>query len=1118
MNNRQDLKFDAQTVPLSGTNLIEASAGTGKTYSIAILVLRLIIEKQFSINEILMVTYTKAAVAELQERIRRFVRDANKYCNGEEIEDKIIKDIVDENILKDEETIKDNLRNAVLSLDETAVLTIHSFCQQALTEFAFETKQIFDAEAQTDFSSAMNNEVNKFWRKYVTGINEGILKLVLNSGFSIDSINEIIKEHFRGKPFYAFKENEDYSFCDTDFEKWEAEIDETNKAIDEITLKAEDYIKSNRSEIIKNCDKNHNAKISFSPLINNEKEFFQMVKSKCDTIYVNKLFPQLIEYHNEICELDEKLDILIISIKNVLFCLAISFVKKGVEEYKLQNNYYAFDDMILNLHSALMGSDNVKLISALQKKYKAVFVDEFQDTDKLQYEIFREAFMNNSVVFFIGDPKQSIYAFRNADITTYFEARKSVDNIYGMNTNFRSSQIYTNGLNNFFGIEDPFYYKDCKDELKYISVETPSEKSQLFLKNNNNSDTPFSVLKFTNKPDIHKAVAELVNTILDGKRYLICKNGTEKAIVPSDIGIIVSSNSEGNNIKKELAKRGIPSITVDDKKILETDEAKFLLYLLLAIDIFSLKNINQALLNPITGITSDEILNINEEKCVELFRKYRIKWEEDGLYSSLMLFASDFDIRNRLAKMESESGERLLTNFFQLIELVHKVQRRKSLSNAETINWLKMAIKGAGDNKSDEFLQRIESDENSVNIVTIHRSKGLAYNIVILPDPDFTSALKKRKILNFKNEEGIYISKPKNLLDGKEIELFKQQEEQEFRRLIYVAATRAVFKCFIFKNKGENTAIAQFLNLPSNLLDRIDVSHFNNDYKYSKSRKNKVAVINEASNFNLKNNFWQRTSYSNLTPTHSIAAKERKNKFLNEYDEFVFKSLPAGKNTGNMLHYIFENLNFSKSKNWDESLLDAAKKFHPGKDDVFYENLKRLPYEVLNTSISDEKSSFILKDVLFSKRISEFEFDFPLPVINSSEINGLTENELIINVRNIAELEGIMNGKIDFFFEHNQKFYVLDWKSNFLGDSISDYSYEKLKSAMNENNYHLQYLIYTLAIIKFLKTRKKDFDYERDFGGVFYLFVRGIRIGEESGIFFTKPSIEIINKLKNIFG
>ena len=184
-----------------------------------------------------------------------------------------------------------------------------------------------------------------------------------------------------------------------------------------------------------------------------------------------------------------------------------------------------------------------------------------------------------------------------------------------------------------------------------------------------------------------------------------------------------------------------------------------------------------------------------------------------------------------------------------------------------------MAIKGAGDNKSDEFLQRIESDENSVNIVTIHRSKGLAYNIVILPDPDFTSALKKRKILNFKNEEGIYISKPKNLLDGKEIELFKQQEEQEFRRLIYVAATRAVFKCFIFKNKGENTAIAQFLNLPSNLLDRIDVSHFNNDYKYSKSRKNKVAVINEASNFNLKNNFWQRTSYSNLTPTHSIAAK-----------------------------------------------------------------------------------------------------------------------------------------------------------------------------------------------------------------------------------------------------
>ncbi|MEO5968104.1 MAG: UvrD-helicase domain-containing protein, partial [Ferruginibacter sp.] len=655
--NKADKKFDAIKVPLAGTNLIEASAGTGKTYSIAVLVLRLIIEKNIPLKEILMVTYTKAAVAELQERIRRFVRDAYKFCKGEIIEDETIKEVVNENKLLSNINVEDNLKNAVFSLDETSVLTIHSFCQQSLIEFAFETKQIFGAEAQTDFSSAIIDEVNQFWRKNVTSIPVGVLKPLLQNGLSIKSLKVVITTHFGGKGFYAYAADKDYNFCDTDFKKWENELNEISNNRNLVYARAKDYIISNKESIRKKCEENSNAKRYILLHIDNIDKLFETIREKSATQYVQKLFADLIEFAEEIDELNNLESNSLTIIKNNIYCLAIATVFKGVENYKKENNLYAFDDMILNLHSALMSADKAKIISALQKKYQAVFVDEFQDTDRMQYEIFREAFMEKSIVFFIGDPKQSIYTFRNADITTYFEAKKSVDNIYGMNTNFRSSDIYTKGLNNFFGIEDPFFFKDCAGELKYTSVEAPPEKANKLLKHQQNPDFPFSLFKYPTKDEIAIGVAGLVNTLLDGKRYFICKDGEEKQIVPSDIGILVRGKKEGRKIKGQLAMKGIPAVTVDEQKVLQTAEAEFLYYLLLAMDNFSLQNINQALLNPITGINSADILNISEEKCVELFKNYREKWDEDGLYRALMAFAADFDIRRRLTEKRNEGGE-----------------------------------------------------------------------------------------------------------------------------------------------------------------------------------------------------------------------------------------------------------------------------------------------------------------------------------------------------------------------------------------------------------------------------------------------------------------------------
>jgi exodeoxyribonuclease V beta subunit len=159
-----------------------------------------------------------------------------------------------------------------------------------------------------------------------------------------------------------------------------------------------------------------------------------------------------------------------------------------------------------------------------------------------------------------------------------------------------------------------------------------------------------------------------------------------------------------------------------------------------------------------------------------------------------------------------------------------------------------------------------------------------------------------------------------------------------------------------------------------------------------------------------------------------------------------------------------------------------------------------------------------MNQVTKDKRINELEFDFLLSPFNTAHLQALSTEEHPFRIKSIDELEGIMNGKIDLFFEHDGKYYILDWKSNFLGNSIEFYDTNHVKAAMYENNYNLQYLIYTVALTKYLKLRKPDFDYDKDFGGVIYLFLRGVRAGKQTGIYFTKPEKQLIKDIKIVIG
>lgn len=1119
-------EFIATDVPLSSSNLIEASAGTGKTYSIAILVLRLILEEKFSIKEILMVTFTKAAVAELEERIRLFIRLAYKAANNEVIEDPTIKLLVANAISKyNEDEIKDLLKEAKLLLDETSVMTIHSFCQQSLNEFAFETNQLFGSETMQDTSSLILDEVNKFWREQITVLDPLLLKFLLPNGLNREILEEIVSKSLNGQQFIDYNPQTFYSFP----------VDEQREVLEEILLierERSTFMEDLFQEVLEStdkltecCESNSFAKKNVLPLILQPQVFINYLKENTEKSYINKVFSYWLEKLLVINTLQSEIDTKVRSVLSKLYYISIQASAKNITYYKEKNSVLSFNDMIVQLHKALTKPNSEKLIIALRKKYKAVFIDEFQDTDKLQYEIFKSAFGKDTILFYIGDPKQSIYAWRQADLNTYFEAADEVANKYGMNQNYRSSENFIKAMNIFFlptNNFDTFYFGLADESIKYNTVNSPIPNKKGILLNAGKEEIPITIFENQKSEELYQTVCAQIIQLLEKGDFLIDKDGKKRTIKPSDIGILVRKKSEGRNIKAQLAKYGIPAITIDDSKVLQTSEARSLFYLLNAFFESNPSNVNKALLSPLTGFSRLEILKLNHDKELENFKRYGLLWQRSGVYATLMKFLIDYDIKGNLLNNFSGNGERSITNLFQLIEILHKIQSSKNFSQIELINWLKRGLEGMKTD-GDEYEQRVESDMDAIEIVTIHKSKGLEYNIVFAPFLDL-KADNNHVFSSFKEKKtGEYLFGITENLEDNQSKMMKEQLEQENRRLLYVAITRAVYKCYIsrFTYYKNNTSLIPFVRAIQTNPDSCEFIQFSDtleiekNYRYSKLRNQIDSTPSLAVNFDLSEENWRKLSYSFLAKKPDYIPKPNSHTDLIDYEYFIFKQLLKGNITGNLLHHIFEKIDFTNELYWEKQIQAALIRFMPKQLESYRVPLIQLLKEVLNAKIKIGKKEFKLSEITTNKRLNELEFDFNVPAFEIETLNSLSIiNNQVYNYN--GKLEGIMNGKIDLLFEHDGLYYILDWKSNFLGDALDNYAKDNLNTAMNNNNYHLQYFIYTIAAKKYLQRRLSNFNYEQQFGGVIYIFIRGLRENNDNGIFVSKPDLKLIEELENI--
>ena len=1120
--------FNPATVALQNSNLIEASAGTGKTYSIAILTLRLVLEKQIPIQQILMVTFTKAAVAELETRIRQFMRNALKAAQGLAIGDetiiKIVEAAMQNNSLGKTETER-LLKEAVLFLDETAILTIHSFCQRVLTEFAFETRQVFGAEILTDAKAVLTDKVNAFWRKYITTLKTGLLKELIAVKLDREKLLDVLMNAMAGKtmlplqpvPLNFLSPANQSALCEA--------LGAMNTEIETIKTNLVQYIVSNETAIRIATEKNAHTKRNLLHLLNRPDALLAAIIDTKEKVYVQKTYLEILTKYEQIEKIEMEKEVEVRRLLSHVFKLAIEVITAEMEQYKQQNNQLGFDDMITKLHQAVVVDNNPGLISSLQEKYKAAFIDEFQDTDKMQYEIFDRLFAARSVLFYIGDPKQSIYAWRKADIFTYFKAGQEVTNRFGMDTNYRSSKRFIEAMNFFFvpapGF-DTFHFAGEQHQFGYLPVEAPPGSLKDELHHGQNPETPITIFENPNNESISETVVAQIIQLLSDSSYTIPGNGKPRNIRPSDIGILVRKNKQAAAIKKLLSKYCIPAVTIDDTKLLQSDEARLVLYILSAVLDITASGINKALLSPLTGFNAAAILAMDDELAVSRFKNYQYLWEQEGVYVMLSKFLADYKVKRVLLNNATENGERIITNILQLMEVLHKLQTQKQFSMQELASWLKRGIEGM-EVEGDEFEQRVESDEESVKIVTIHKSKGLEYNIVFAPFLDLNASTDFELVTFRDASTGDYLFAAHALLNEEQLRITEKQLEQENRRLIYVAITRAVYKCYINRNtynKFSQSALAPFINAIKEtkppLIAFETAPAIPQSYRYTSGTAQLEPAYLQAANFHLAEINWRKLSYTYLDPGHTPIFKPGTGKALAEYDEFIFRQLKRGANTGNLVHYIFERIDFTDAAYWPKIIADALKRFMPNAPATYALQLTAMLQQVTAVNISPMQPAFCLADLQKDQRITELEFDFNVAPFSPDAVNNLSTAEVNFQVRNARELEGIMNGKIDMFFEHAGKYFILDWKSNFLGDQPSSYSKQNIHAAMTESNYHLQYLVYTLAVKKYLQLRLPGFNYATHFGGVIYLFIRGVRKGASQGIFTFIPPESLINELDKL--
>ena len=1222
-------ELNPYTIPLASINLIEASAGTGKSWTVTFLYLRLILEKGLTVDQILVVTFTDAATKELRDAMRTRLVEALEVLelsDDDRAEAKIsseyqqILDKIDASTLNLETSIA-RLKRAKLSIDEAAIFTIHSFCQRALSDNAFEASLPFESELLADDKDIMQNLVDDFWRKrFVSAsVPKSLVFKLSQKKISPDSLSSDIRNAV-GKPYLTLRGPESEEIKAEKWEELESYYQQALKTWreqgDEIRslLTNPDYTKAYYVDLIKACDENfaEMEKMQLSGCLPCKLDCKKMswlgtkpkVKKTAKVEDVDHSFFQQWQAFLDLwIELDSCSDDFINTIRIEL----LQYLQKELPKEKQRLGVLSFDDLLLQLESAL--ENQPKLAEGLCQKYPVAMIDEFQDTDPIQYKIFSTIYpsSNDSTVFFVGDPKQAIYSFRGGDIHTYLNAKNDASQQYTLNTNWRSHPDLIASFNTLYSFSDnPF----MDESIVYQAVKAGDKVTDKLITPDNRSSLRFwNYEQQDEKPvmddirsDIANAVAgdiaELLNNANDGKARI-----GDKPIMGGDIAILIRSHTQGDRIKQALNKVGVASVQSSKDSIYETHEAVEVLRLLTAIvEPQREDEVRRALVTELLGYQAEDLLAFEDdsnawEDVLLNMQNWHYQWKNQGFLPMMQSLMKSQNVHQRL--LSYDDGERRLTNVLHLSELIHHQSKQLSLNMEEVLRWLKQQQENLNSNERE---LRLESDENLVKIVTIHKSKGLEYPIVYLPFVGISGAAFKDKIYSFYKDDTAYLEIGSPDADEHK-DIKKAEERAEEARLLYVALTRAKYQCTVvtqpkaISGTPDRTALGWLLTdggaIPSGTskaaqeqkanyyiaynekLDKLvsegegNISQstmpMNLNERYQAPQTNKKLSAKTFS-ANIKQQA-QVTSFSGLTAgahaegadhdndsSQSSSAERSRSTpphfySMNDDNENEF---PRGATAGSALHEIYENLDFTKPVD-DQAEVIASGLNKWGFDQEHEAAATTLMKNSLQAELFED---FSLQQLSNEKRLNEMEFYLPLELLQIDDLKQLLFKHLpeedqqlrdAVNTLNFEQVEGYLKGFIDLIFEHEGRFYIVDYKSN----SLEDYAPENLLPTMADSHYYLQYLLYSVALHRYLKKRVAGYSWDSHIGGAYYLFIRGMSASSKTssspnngdiielsvsdgetasslktrgvhstgsaGLYFNKPSVELITALDSLF-
>lgn len=1174
------------TLPLTGRTLIEASAGTGKTYSLAFIYLRLLLgigennySRPLTVDEILVVTFTKAATDELRYRIKQNIHQLRVACISGHHSDKDYLQLIE--LIDDKTLAIQRLISAEQSMDEATIFTIHGFCQRMLSSFAFEAGILFNQTLIKDESELYLQVVSDFWRDYFTPMPEDIARIIWHNWADPKALlADIFPYLSQSLPTNVKQTNQplvtkinDYhhnniSIIQKIKDDWLESVNDIESVISQSGVSKRSYSKSNLPRWL--------DKISqWAKLPTHDYSLpDELVKFSCSALHSKTDEGKLIPSHLIFTKIEQFL-LNDFEFRNFILFDIVFIIAQTIAAEKNSLAQLGFNDLLTTFNHALQGDNRSLLVKQIIQRYPVAMIDEFQDTDPVQYQIFDTLYHNKqqTCLLLIGDPKQAIYSFRGADIFTYIKAKSSVDHQFTMQTNWRSSGQMVDAVNSLFQRRsDPFIFT----EIPFITMNSASKNQHKCLYVNGNAINAMQSYLFpesvTSRADYLEYAAEYcaekISQLLTADSYFYDGYSQKTKISSADIAILVRTGREADIIQQQLSKRNIKSIYVSNhKSVFATLQAREVLRILQAV--LSPTNeayIRSALATQLIGASMSDIdaLTYNShliESVVDEFREYQTVWQRYGVLVMLRRLM----LHRKLAEniLSRFDGERIITNFLHLGEILQTTAQDLDTPHA-LVRWLTNQIVEPDPN-IENHEQRLDSDENLINIVTIHKSKGLEYPIVFLP---FIGLHRDSDSFIYHDRE-TYQSCYAYRLSTEIKQLIEQERLAEDLRLLYVALTRSIYHCS-FAIAGLKKGRMNDLAIKQSALGYLLLNNDQNDYATLATSLSQLAhtsvitvdlpiavsilpVVDPTTEHQLATKIfkrkldssWRVTSYSGLLQSsyydnnntaallgdilpafdnealsdivnHDDDIPTSVNK-INEQEQFDIHHFPKGAIVGTLLHECFENCDFEQP-NAAAMINHLLVKLNL--PDTWQQPLSDWLLGVLQTPLS---SGLSLAHLSTKQRLNELQFYLPI----RQEITAIDLDQLCKHYDPLTRqcesvhfltVQGMLKGFIDMVFEWQGEYYIVDYKSNYLGPTISDYNQTALASAMCEHRYDLQYQLYSLALHRYLKSRITNYDYQSHFGGIYYLFVRGMVPNDsQHGIFYTKPQVEFINALDQLF-